>query len=122
MDSKWAEIRNLCLELALAELKKETAATVGTVRELVKIAIEIDMLNLQRSVQADTARRLKEVLTMKLLDVEGVKALLPIQNTKAYAIIRQLNEELREKGYMTIRGRVPEKYLIERFGLGEDTP
>ena len=49
MDSKWAEIRNLCLELALAELKKETAATVGTVRELVKIAIEIDMLNLQRS-------------------------------------------------------------------------
>ncbi|MFR0732938.1 MAG: hypothetical protein ACLSHU_00810 [Oscillospiraceae bacterium] len=52
MDSKWAEIRNLCLELALAELKKETAATVGTVRELVKIAIEIDMLNLQRSVQS----------------------------------------------------------------------
>ena len=52
MDSKWAEIRNLCLELALAELKKETAAKVGTVRELVKIAIEIDMLNLQRSVQS----------------------------------------------------------------------
>ncbi len=55
MDSKWDEIRNLCLELALAELKKETAptaATVGTVRELVKIAIEIDMLNLQRSVQS----------------------------------------------------------------------
>ena len=59
---------------------------------------------------------------MKLLDVEGVKTLLPVQNTKAYAIIRQLNEERREKGYMTIRGRVPEKYPIERFGLGEDTP
>jgi hypothetical protein len=65
---------------------------------------------------------IKEVPTMKLLDVEGVKALIPVQNTKAYAIIRQLNEELREKGYMTIRGRVPEKYLIERFGLGENTP
>lgn len=59
---------------------------------------------------------------MKLLDVEGVKALIPVQNTKAYAIIRQLNEELQSKGYMTIRGRVPEKYLIERFGLGENTP
>lgn len=59
---------------------------------------------------------------MKLLDAEGVKALIQVQNTKAYAIIRQLNEELREKGYMTIRGRVPEKYLIERFGLGGDTP
>ena len=45
---------------------------------------------------------------MKLLDVEGVKALIPVQNTKAYAIIRQLNEELQSKGYMTIRGHVPE--------------
>ncbi len=34
---------------------------------------------------------------MKLLDVEGVKALIPVQNTKAYAIIRQLNEELQSK-------------------------
>lgn len=59
---------------------------------------------------------------MKLLDVEGVKALLPVQNTKAYAIIRQLNEELRERGYMTIRGRVPEKYLMERFHLEDDAP
>ena len=42
---------------------------------------------------------------MKLLDVEGVKALIPVQNTKAYAIIRQLNEELQSKGYMTIRAR-----------------
>ena len=48
---------------------------------------------------------------MKLLDVEGVKALIPVQNTKAYAIIRQLNEELQSKGYMTIRGHVPERYL-----------
>ncbi len=59
---------------------------------------------------------------MKLLDVEGVKALIPVQNTKAYAIIRQLNEELQKKGYMTIRGRVPEKYLMERFHLEETAP
>lgn len=59
---------------------------------------------------------------MKLLDVEGVKALIPVQNTKAYAIIRQLNEELREKGYMTIRGACRRSHLIERFGLGENTP
>ena len=59
---------------------------------------------------------------MKLLDVEGGKALIPVQNTKAYAIIRQLNEELQSKGYMTIRGHVPERYQMERFCLEEDTP
>ena len=59
---------------------------------------------------------------MKLLDVEGVKALIPVQNTKAYAIIRQLNEELQSKGYMTILGHVPERYQMERFCLEEDTP
>ena len=48
--SEWEGIGNLCLKLALSELEKETAptaATVETVRELVRIAIEIDMLNLR---------------------------------------------------------------------------
>lgn len=51
---KWDEVGNLCLEKATAELKKETiptAATVGIVRELVRIAVEIDMLNLRRAEQ-----------------------------------------------------------------------
>lgn len=55
MNDKWTEAGNLCLELALTELKKETtptAATVEVARELVKIAIEIDMLNLQWSAQS----------------------------------------------------------------------
>ena len=33
----------------------------------------------------------------------------------AYRLIRQLNAELREKGYMTIAGRVNRQYFKERL-------
>ena len=52
---------------------------------------------------------------MKYLSVEEVKELLQVGESKAYSIIRELNKELSEKGYLTVRGKVPEKYLLERF-------
>ena len=33
----------------------------------------------------------------------------------AYRIIRQMNEELEEKGFITIAGRVSRKYYEEKF-------
>jgi hypothetical protein len=35
--------------------------------------------------------------------------------TKAYAIIKKLNDELEAKGYLTYPGRVSRKYFNERF-------
>lgn len=35
----------------------------------------------------------------------------------AYKIIRQLNAELKKKGYITISGRVPRSYFQERCCL-----
>ena len=32
--------------------------------------------------------------------------------------IAELNQELEEKGYLTVKGKVPKKYLEKRFGLG----
>jgi hypothetical protein len=49
--------------------------------------------------------------------VENVMECLKCSNTKAYIIMRNLNEELKKKGYMTLRGRVPKKYFEERFNL-----
>ena len=40
------------------------------------------------------------------------------QRGKAYEIIRKLNEELREKGFLTQRGRVNIKYFNERYNIG----
>lgn len=49
--------------------------------------------------------------------VKNVMECLKCSNTKAYQIMRELNEELKKKGYMTLRGRVPKKYFEERFNL-----
>lgn len=52
-----------------------------------------------------------------LLGVKEVMALLGIGRSLAYKYIADLNKELEEQGYLTVRGRVPKKYLEKRFGL-----
>lgn len=52
--------------------------------------------------------------------VNGVEEILRISKSQSYTIIRKLNGELKEKGYITIAGKVPKKYLEERcYGLAE---
>lgn len=58
-------------------------------------------------------------LITSYLAVEDVMELLAIRKSKAYSIIKKLNDELEIKGFMTIPGRVPKKYLLERFKLLE---
>lgn len=57
-----------------------------------------------------------------LLDVREVMECLGISQSGAYNVIRDLNNELKERGFLTIRGKVEERYLYERFRLsdGED--
>ena len=58
---------------------------------------------------------------MDLLNAKSVSALLGVNMKKAHEIIRQLNEELEKKGFLTIRYRVPKRYLMERFYGQEGT-
>jgi len=37
------------------------------------------------------------------------------QDLGAYKLVRQMNEELEEKGFITIAGRVSRKYYEEKF-------
>ncbi|MBJ8037058.1 MULTISPECIES: hypothetical protein [Bacillus] len=45
---------------------------------------------------------------------EHVMDFLNIKETKARKIIKQLNDELKEKGYITVSGRVAVDYFHER--------
>ena len=47
--------------------------------------------------------------------VNDVAQELGISVSHAYKIMQQLNRELKEKGYMTIAGRVNRKYFMEKF-------
>ena len=55
-----------------------------------------------------------------LVKVDEVKELLNVKEGKAYQIMKRLNKELEDQGFITIQGRVPLDYLKERFNLCDE--
>lgn len=53
-----------------------------------------------------------------LLTADDVAKILQIPKSSAYPIIRRLNDELKEAGFYVLRGRVEERYFLQRFRLG----
>ena len=52
---------------------------------------------------------------------EEVAGVLGISKPYAYKLVREMNEELKEKGFITIPGRVSRRYFEEKFyGLREN--
>ena len=52
--------------------------------------------------------------------VEDVAKELGVSKSYAYKIVQRLNGELKERGYLTISGRVNRKYFREKFCYGSD--
>lgn len=46
--------------------------------------------------------------------VDEIAEVLGISKSYAYKIVKKLNDELKEKGFLTISGRVNKKYFMER--------
>jgi transposase len=55
----------------------------------------------------------------RVLYVEDVMSILNISKKKAYRVIRRINKELMDRGYITIIGRVSEARFREVY---PDTP
>ena len=47
------------------------------------------------------------------ITVKEICQVLSVSESKSYAIVRDLNKELSDKGYMVIPGRVSRKYFEE---------
>ena len=57
----------------------------------------------------------------KFIRADEVADELGVSKPYAYKLIRQLNEELKSKGFITIAGRVNRQYFNERlYGGGKD--
>ena len=52
-----------------------------------------------------------------LIGVVEVQELLGISRSKAYQIIKELNSELSQEGFITINGRISRKYFLERIRI-----
>lgn len=50
--------------------------------------------------------------------VDEVAQELGVSKSYAYKIVQKLNDELKEKGFMTISGRVNKQYFMERTCYG----
>lgn len=50
--------------------------------------------------------------------VEDVAKELGVSKSYAYKIVRKLNAELENKGYLTVSGRVNRKFFLEKFCYG----
>ncbi|MGN0687725.1 MAG: DNA-binding protein [Oscillospiraceae bacterium] len=56
-----------------------------------------------------------------LIDAAEVAQILDVSKAFAYKVVRELNEELKNKGFITIAGKVIRKYFAEKFyGLAKE--
>ena len=94
-------------ELVAAEEKR---LGVGS-REFMERHNEImaDIERLMEEKRERDAQRAKQIVTAK-----DVMAALEVSESKAYGIIKQLNQELAAKGYITIPGKVSRAYFEEK--------
>lgn len=49
------------------------------------------------------------------ISAKEVADMLGISKSKAYRIVRELNEELETKGFITVAGKVSRKFFEEKF-------
>ena len=57
--------------------------------------------------------------TNSFMRADEVARELGVSGSYAYKLIKQLNEELRKKGYITVAGRVSRRYFNEKLYNGE---
>ena len=66
----------------------------------------------------DTGER-DERMANQFMRADEVAKELGISKSYAYKLIRQLNQELKERGFLTIAGRINRDYLRERLYTAE---
>lgn len=55
---------------------------------------------------------------LAFIHADEVAATLGVSKPYAYEVVRELNKELQEKGFLTISGKVSRRYFEERiYGL-----
>ncbi|MDD3821544.1 MAG: hypothetical protein ACOXZW_02040 [Bacilli bacterium] len=53
----------------------------------------------------------------KVFNCNDVMKILRCKKSKAYEIIKVLDYELKEKGYLTVNGKIPSSYLFYRLNI-----
>ena len=73
--------------------------------------MKMQALTYLRNKNKEVQNRSKELF----VKAEEVARELGISKPYAYKLVREMNEELKEKGFITIPGRVSRRYFEEKF-------
>jgi hypothetical protein len=65
------------------------------------------------------SERKEKSMSNSFMRVDDVARELGVSKSYAYKVIKNLNATLKDKGYMTVAGRVSKKYFLERVCYGE---
>jgi len=58
-------------------------------------------------------------MSNSFMRVEEVASELGVSKSYAYKLVKKLNGELKDMGYLTVAGRVSKKYFMEKVCYGE---
>ena len=58
---------------------------------------------------------MKEHMKAQFITAAEVAEIMGVSRTKAYQIVRDMNNELKEQGYLTINGKCPLRYFQQKF-------
>ena len=56
----------------------------------------------------------QDIMSKKFLNEADIRELMQVSRSTAYRIMKKLNDELNQKGKITVAGRIPAKYFFER--------
>lgn len=61
----------------------------------------------------------KEKQPSRFVKVQDVMSICDCSESHAYRIMKQLNDELKKKGFITTAGRVPKGYFMKRLHIAD---
>ena len=73
------------------------------------------MLSIMKNEVKQISLERRSYMENKFIRAEEVAQELSVSKPYAYKLIRQLNDELKAKGFITITGRVNRQYFYERL-------
>ena len=59
-------------------------------------------------------------MSNSFMRVDDVAQELGVSKSYAYKIVKRLNDELKEKGYLTVSGRISKQYFMEKLCYGNN--
>ncbi|EKC51498.1 hypothetical protein LEA_17366, partial [human gut metagenome] len=68
-----------------------------------------------KEVHKSRLKRRDEMRTNYMMTVDDVMNELGVKRSKAYSILKQLNDELAKEGYVAVRGKIPRLYWETKF-------